>query len=51
MANDFRIVHHTNFEGARGEFELQWMDSEGDWQNVAFSSSYDTLVAITKIGG
>ena len=34
---NYRVLRHPEFEGLRGEYELQRLNERGDFENVAFS--------------
>ena len=47
--DNWRIIRHPAYEKMRGEFELQSCDTDGDYQNVAFSHDIAELgrIALT----
>lgn len=46
LPDGYRGIHHHEYEGLRGEYELQCLDQDGDWQNMAFSHDPDALFAL-----
>lgn len=48
LPEEYRIVRHQQYEGLRGEYELQWL-SNGDYQNVKFSHDQDELIRFSNV--
>ena len=44
--DDFRLVWFPEFAGLTGEFELQWLNQDGDYETVKFSHDPEALVAL-----